>query len=316
MFKLIACSAGLILTGSTIATCFAGQPMKWEQVPNAVRQAVLAHGGNAGTVDKESGTKNGMAIYEASVKDKNGNVQDLVITEDGTLVETKTDDAADAAMERTERGKKLLAGVKFTHPREITNPYLPLASLIQDILEGTEDGRKVHIERTARPEVRKTFNIAGQTVEALAVEDREVEDGALAEVALDYFAQDDNGTVYYLGEDVDEYKNGKVVGHEGSWLLGKDTEVPGVILPAAPKVGDKFWSEDVSGDINERDEVVSVLEKTTVPAGAYTDCMKVKEVLSDGTTEYKLYAKRVGVVREIPSSGDVPLKSHEAKASK
>src|SRR5207249_276251 len=107
----------------------------------------------------------------------------------------KHDDAADRAKEQS-RGasaKKVSAVLKFSHPRDITNPYLPLAYLKQDVLEGKEGSKKVRIERTAKPDVHKTFKIGKQTVEALAVEDREWENGKLAEVALDYFAQDDEG---------------------------------------------------------------------------------------------------------------------------
>src|SRR5579863_3585843 len=136
------------------------------------------------------------------------------------------------------------AKATFSHPREITNPYLPLGSLKQDILVSKDE----RVERTARPDVHKTFVIGGQTIEALAVEDREYNaNGDLTEATLDYFAQDDAGNVYYLGEDVDEYKNGKITGHSGGWLLGRDTVIPGVLLPAQPKVGDKFKSENVPG---------------------------------------------------------------------
>jgi hypothetical protein len=299
------------------STCFAGQPQKWEELPEAVRTAVLANGGTAGQqVDKEDGSKNGMAIYEAGVKDKNGDIADLVITADGKLAETKHDDASDLAQERAARAKKLLAHLKFTHPLNIDNPYLPLALLKQDVLEGTEDGKKVRIERTAQPDMHRTFRINGKNVESLVVEDREWEDGKLAEVALDYFAQADNGAVCYLGEDVDEYENGKLKGHEGTWAIGRDTDVPGVILPGVPTVGDKFKSEDVSRDIMEDDEVVSVSESVTVPAGSYKNCVKVKETLADGTIEYKYYAKGVGVVREVPAVGDVLLQSHTTKKAK
>jgi hypothetical protein len=301
----------LALGGTMASACFAGEAMKWKDLPEAVRTTIIANGGMADqSVDLENGKKNGMAIYEAGIKDKNGNVSDLVVTEDGKLVDTKHDDAADRAREMADRAKKAM---KFSHPRDITNPYLPLATLKQDILEGSEDGKNVHIERTVMPDKRKTFKIGSQLIEALVVEDRELEDGALAEVATDYFAQDDAGTVYYLGEDVDEYRNGKITSHEGSWLLGKDTRKPGVILPGDPEVGDKFKTEDVSKDINEDDEVVSVSEDVIVPAGTYQNCVKVREHLADGTTEYKYYAKGVGVVREVPSVGDVRLKSHSTR---
>ena len=314
--KSITAFVALTVLEFVACVCVAGQPMKWEEIPEAVRKAVLANGGTAGTVDKENGTKDGKAIYESQVKDKDGKVKDLVILEDGKLVEIKTDDDTDRAQEQIDRAKIVLSGVKFSHPRDINNPYLPLASLKQDVLEGNEGSKKVRITRTAKPDVRKTIKVGDQSVEVFAVEDREWEDSALAEVALDYFAQDDNGTVYYLGEDVDEYAEGKVVGHEGSWLLGKDTQVPGVLFPAKPKIGDKFKSEDVSPEINETDEVVSLTEAVTAPAGRYKDCVKIKEHLADGTTEYKYFAKGIGVVREVPTAGNVLLKSHEtAKAT-
>jgi hypothetical protein len=195
---------------------------------------------------------------------------------------------------------------RFTQPQRITNPYLPLIYLKQDIL--TSKGGRV--ERTAKPDIHKTFKIGDQTVEALTVEDREFVDGQLEEVALDYFAQSDDGAVYYLGEDVDEYKNGKVVGHSGAWLLGKETQTPGVLLPAHPVVGDKFKSEDVPKITTEDDEVVSISEKVTVPAGTYRNCIKIKENLSDGKTEFKYYAPGIGCVKEVEDDAEFRLKSH------
>ena len=312
-YKLLkAAMLGVAMTSK----CFAGHELKWEEVPEAVRASVLANGGTAGqTVDRENGKKNGQTVYEAGVKDKDGSVADLVITGDGKLVETKHDDAADRAAEQAHaaKGKKVSARMKFSHPRDITNPLLPLAYLKQDILEGSEDGQKVRIERTIFPDKHKSFQIEGQKVDALVMEDREFRNGALEEVTLDYFAQDDEGNVYYLGEDVDEYENGKVKGHEGAWLLGKDTKNPGVIITALPKVGDKFKSEDVNKQIHEDDEVMSVSETVSVPAGTYENCVKLKETLATGEAEFKFYAPGVGVVREVPATGDVVLKSHTTR---
>ena len=312
--------AAIAINGVLTFGSLAGTTQKWEDVPEAVSKTILANGGTAKSrVDLEGKGSDGKSVYEAEVKEKDGSVADIVITSDGKLVNTKHDDAADAAAEKATGAKKkdILAGVKFSHPREITNPYLPLASLKQDILEGTEDGKKVRIERTMKPEIRKTFQIGGKEVEVLVMEDREIEDGELTEVALDYFAQSDDGTVYYLGEDVDIYKGGQVTGHSGAWLYGKDTQTPGVIIPGSPKVGDHFKSEDVSATINESNEVVSVSETVKTPAGIYHDCVKVREALADGSIEYKCYAKGVGVVREqTPPNGDVLLKSHTTNTAK
>jgi hypothetical protein len=291
----------------------AGQARKWDDVPQAVRATILAHGGKAGSVDKESHKINGQSVYEALGKNKNGKDVDLVITEDGKLVEMKDDEPAERETQILARDHQALLALKFSHPQEITNPYLPLASLKQDILEGKEGANTIRIERTARPDLHKKFKLGKQTVQALAVEDREIENGQVAEVAIDYFAQADDGTVLYLGEEVDEYKNGKIVGHSGSWMLGRDTKIPGVLFPGTATLGDKFRSEDVSKEIREDDEVMALAETVTTPAGIFRDCIKVKERLADGAIEFKYYAKGVGVVREVPADGDVLLKSHTTR---
>ena len=206
----------------------------------------------------------------------------------------------------------MLAGVTFSRPRDISNEYLPLANLKQDILEGMEGGKKFRVERTAKPDLHKAFRIGDKTIETLVFEDRAYEDGQLVEVAMDYFAQADNGAVYYFGEDVDEYENGKMIGHDGAWLFGKDTPTPGILFPAQLKLNDKWRSEDVSNDISEIDELVSITEIVVTPSGTYKNCAKVKEYLADGTIEYKYYAKGVGVVREQPEDGDTFLVSHNA----
>lgn len=303
---------GLLAVCGFGTACLAGTAKNWTDVPEAVRATVLTHGGKVGSVDLESGKIHGQAIYEAVGKDKAGNEVDLVITADGKLIEMKNDDADERpqAQAAAQARKARIAALKFSHPREITNPYLPLSSLKQDILEGKEGGKTLRVERTLKPELHKTFKVGKQTVDSLVMEDREFEEGKLAEVTLDYFAQADDGTVCYLGEDVNEYQHDKVVGHSGAWLLGKQTKTPGIILPGEPKVGDQFRAEDVAPITTEDDEIISLTEKTTVPAGAYENCLKVKEVLSDGGVEYKYYAKGVGCVRELPENGDLQLISH------
>jgi hypothetical protein len=308
--------AVLALGSLPVQRRIAGQPKKWEEVPEAVRATVLANGAKPGSVDLEGEKIGGMALYEAVGRDKEGKEVDLVVTEDGKLANMKYDGAGDKTQEDAAQAKKAakaFAKVKFSHPRQITNPYLPLASLKQDILEGKEGSKELRIERTIKPELRKTFKIGRQKVEVLVMEDREFESGKLSEITLDYFAQADDGAVFYMGEDVDEYKDGKVVGHSGAWLYGDQTQVPGLLMPGNPRVGNKFRSEDVPKITTEDNEVISLAETVTVPAGTYQNCLKIKETLSDGGVEYKYYAKGVGCIREQPEGGDVVLKSHAAK---
>lgn len=108
----------------------------------------------------------------------------------------------------------------FSHSTQITHPYFPLSSLQNDLYRGKEAGKAVRVTNK-RVATKKTFMVGGKKVVPLAFEFREFVEGELKEVAIDYFAQDDAGNVYYLGEEVANYANGKVVGHEGAWLYGK-----------------------------------------------------------------------------------------------
>ena len=197
----------------------------------------------------------------------------------------------------------------FSTPTVITNVHLPLSSLAQDVLEGTEAGSPAKVVRTRVPGTL-AFTVDGQQVQTVIVVDSAFVSSQLVEVAHDYFAQSDNGDVYYFGEDVDLYTNGQITSHEGAWRFGVNTTTLGLLFPATPKVGDKFRSESVPGVTQENDEVVSVSETVTVPTGTYQNCVKIREMIPGEADEFKLYAPGVGVIQEIPADGQVALKSH------
>jgi hypothetical protein len=199
--------------------------------------------------------------------------------------------------------------VVFSNPTAVTNAYLPYAQFKQDVLVGTEGGKPARVVRTRMPGTKR-FVVAGKPVEAIIVSDSAWLGGALEEVALDYYAQSDQGDVYYLGEDVDNYENGKVVNHEGSWLYGVHTRTLGMMFPATPKIGQRYRPEEVPKITQEDDEVMSVTEAVTVPAGTFQNCVRVKETLSDGAVEFKLYCPKVGIVREGSDDGTTDLASH------
>ncbi len=127
------------------------------------------------------------------------------------------------------------------------------------------------------------------------VEERETEGGQLAEVSRNYFAVDTaSGDVYYFGEDVDMYKNGKVTGHEGAWLSGVNGAKFGLLVPGAPKPGDRYYQESAPKVAMDRAEVVAVNEVIKVPAGIFKDCLHTKEssALESGTESKYLRAGR------------------------
>ena len=99
---------------------------------------------------------------------------------------------------------------------------------------------------------------------------------------------------------MDTYKNGKLAGHEGAWLSGVKGARFGLIMPGAMKVGHKFYQEQAPGVGMDRAEVVAVSETVTTPAGAFKNCVHMKETsaLEKGMADHKWYAPGVGMVKE------------------
>jgi len=178
------------------------------------------------------------------------------------------------------------------------SPYFILKPGSQLTLEGKEDGKTVRLVVTVLDETK----IVGG-IEARVVEERESEDGALVEVSRNFMAiHKTTRDVYYLGEEVDIYKNGKIVDHEGAWLHGSKGATLGLLVPAAPVIGQRYYQEVAPGVAMDRAQIVSVSERVTTPAGTFEKCLKTEETtpLEPGDKEYKLYAPGVGLVRDGP----------------
>ena len=187
----------------------------------------------------------------------------------------------------------------FSHPTTIDNRYLPLTTRHRcELRGGGERVVRTVLERTKR------FDVGGQSVDAVVVRDKAYEHGRLVERTFDYFAQSDDGTVYYLGEHVDNIRRGKVVNHRGSWRYGRDTDVAGVAMPPDPKLGDQWRFEDVPGITTESDRVEETGMRSLVDGRMFHDVIRVQEfVQPEGEVEYKLYAPGIGLIVEYPPDG-------------
>lgn len=138
-------------------------------------------------------------------------------------------------------------------------------------------------------------------VETRVVEERETVDGQLKEVSRNFFAIDRRTKdLYYFGEDVDDYKDGKVVGHGGAWIHGEKGARFGLFLPGAPAVGQRYYQEIAPGLAMDRAEVVSVSETYTTPAGTFEKVLKTLETsaLEADERSTKHYAPGVGLLQD------------------
>jgi hypothetical protein len=180
----------------------------------------------------------------------------------------------------------------FSAPTRITNARFPVGDLTQVLQLGREAGEPMRIEVTRLP-LPRTIEWDGRRVETVASQFVAYLGGRIREVAIDYFAQADDGSVWYFGEQVANYEHGTVADHDGAWLAGKDGP-PGMIMPADPRVGDVYRSENVPGLVFEQDTVRSTTATVDGPRGPVNGAVLVEELLMDGTVEQKAFAPGYG----------------------
>jgi hypothetical protein len=190
----------------------------------------------------------------------------------------------------------------FPNPTEITNPLFPVSALTQTVDLGTEGDTRARVEFTVLPGTR-TIPWNGKDIETRITQFLEFREGRIVESARDYFAQAADGSVWYFGEDVDNYEDGVVAEHEGSWLAGREGP-PGMIMPAHPVVGAVYRSENIPGVVFEEDTVKVVDETVEGPRGPVTGAIIVRELLMEGTTEDKTFAPGYGEFRVNAESED------------
>jgi hypothetical protein len=185
---------------------------------------------------------------------------------------------------------------KFTNSTAITNAYFPAAAGKKYIYEGqTEDG----LERIEETRLASTKTILGIT--CIIVNFKAYLDGTLIEEAWDWYAQDNEGTVWYFGEAVDNYNtDGSLKDHGGSWEAGVDGAQPGVIMPANPKTGMRYREEYYFNHAEDEAEIVATGQTVAIPLGTFTNCIKTKNwtALEPDANENKFYAPGIGLVKE------------------
>jgi hypothetical protein len=186
---------------------------------------------------------------------------------------------------------------------EIDNPYWPMAPGTTWVYRETDaEGNEQEVTVTVLDETRDVMGI-----EARVVHDLVTEDGEPVEDTYDWYAQDADGNVWYLGEDTKEFESGRVVSTEGSWEAGVDGAQPGIAVPADPEVGLSYRQEYYEGEAEDAAEVLSLDEQAEAPAGSWQGVLMTKDFtpLHPEILEYKFYARGVGPVVVLGVSGGI-----------
>jgi hypothetical protein len=291
-FVLVSC--GLAATGLVAGPAWSSEgressskEVRLEQVPEPARRALLGHAGENRIRELEEKVVDGKTVYEIELL-VDGKETEVVVAPDGELVQIKRDDvvalsrADDAEWRRSfDVDKQQLGPVG-------SNPFFPLTP-----------GLKIHLSDGSETVV---FSVLDETkvvdgVETRVVEERETEDGELVEISRNYFAAHrTTGDVYYFGEDVDIYEDGKVVSHDGAWHSGVNGVSFGLIMPGKPAVGDRFYLENAPGAV-ERVEIAALDAKLDTPLRSFSDLVYCREHdVLDGGQSLKWYARGIGMV--------------------
>ncbi len=184
---------------------------------------------------------------------------------------------------------------------EIDNPYWPMRPGNHWVYSETDgDGAEMTVDVTVTNE---TKDIAGIT--ATVVHDVVTEDGETIEDTFDWYAQDVDGNIWYLGEDTKEYENGKVVSTEGSWEHGVDGALAGVIMPANPVVGMAYRQEYYEGHAEDRAKIMSLFDHVEVAYDTFPGTLRTEDTtpLDSDILEHKYYAFGLGPVLAIDITG-------------
>lgn len=175
------------------------------------------------------------------------------------------------------------------------NTYFILEPGYQLTLEGTEKNDSTRLVITVLNETKK---IGG--IETRVVEENESVNGKTVEISRNYFALcTQTNSIYYFGEEVDIYKNGKIINHDGAWVA-EGANKAGIGLPGLFLLGSRYYQEMAPGVAMDRAEIMSISETLQTPAGKYVNVLKVEETtaLDSKDISYKLYAPGIGLIKD------------------
>ena len=189
----------------------------------------------------------------------------------------------------------------FDRPTLIDNKWMPMKPGTRYTYVGTtvEDGGKVVSHKLVVNITDLTKVIGG--VRNLVSYDLDYSDNQLSEAELAFFAQDKEGTVWHFGQYPEEYEDKKLI-KAPTWLHGIQGARAGIHMKAKPQLGTPSYSQGWGPVVGwtDRGQTYKLGEKTTVPAGTYTDVLVTRETSKEETVDawqYKYYAPGVGNVR-------------------
>ncbi len=191
---------------------------------------------------------------------------------------------------------------KFSNPTNLTNTYMFFPANKKYIYQ------QVTTDGTERIEITRLGNKVVMGINCVVVHDVVTLNNIKIEETWDWYAQDNDGNIWYFGEDVDNFDHttGAFKDHHGSWEAGVNGGLPGIIMPANPMTGDQIREEYLWGEAEDEAEVVQTgIMGLVTPYQTFNNCIKTRNFtrLSPGDS-FKFYAPGVGSVKEVNEDGE------------
>lgn len=219
--------------------------------------------------------------------------------EDSAPAEADEEATETETTEATEGNFEVLDPENFSDSTRIDNPWMPMKPGTRYVYEGTtiEDDGSAVPHRVVINVTDFTKVIGG--VRSVVTWDLDYSDDNLVEAELAFFAQDDDGTVWRMGEYPEEYEDGEFVAAP-TWIHGFEEARAGIMMQANPQLGTPSYAQGwgPAVDWTDRGRVDQMGQQATVPAGSYEDVLVIAEssAAEPDAQQLKYYARGVGNV--------------------
>ena len=199
----------------------------------------------------------------------------------------------------------------------IDNPYLSYLPGMRRVHETKANG-DAEPDAPAAEHIDITFEGPGPVlagVQTTVVLDRVYAEGLMIEETRDFYAQDRQGNVWYLGEDVVNLTRdatGAITGTDtkGSWRAGVNGAEPGYAMPAVALLtaGFAYQQEHAPQDqAMDRAEVLATGVTLTTSMGTHDEVISILETsaVDPDLREVKHFAPGLGLLREEEVAADL-----------
>jgi hypothetical protein len=182
----------------------------------------------------------------------------------------------------------------------VDNLYFPLPVGRTLVYTGFKDGQTQTDTVTVTSQTKIILGITATVVSDIATHD-----GSVLEKTFDFYAQDKQGNVWYLGEDTTHFLANGRADTSGSFVAGIGGAQPGIIMEATPQIPDAYRQECAAGQAEDTAWVVATSGFVSVPYGKVRNVLTTLEStqLEPGAYDEKVYGPGIGIVSERSLTG-------------